>query len=146
MTRESHPDIQTMHTLQHAHLDHLDHLVAPYDPKTPLDAGLRTRVNRYWGDLAQLRADNVALEAKLERAVERMKAAEAERDTTVDSAREARNALIQLKQDVAREKEREERARALTERDRTETAEERKERLRHEADRADQFKRYWRAL
>ena len=75
-----------------------------------------------------------------------MRAAEAERDAAVDRAREARNELIQFKLDTQHAKEREERARALAERDRAETAEERKQRLLSEQWKAEQDRRYWAGL
>ncbi len=115
----------------------------PNDPEAPLDAGFWAQQKRYWGDLERLRADNAALEAKLTRAVERMRAAEAERDAAVDRAREARNELIQFKIDTKRAQERAERERALAERDRTETEEERRLREMHEEWIAEQRRRYW---
>jgi hypothetical protein len=140
MAREPHADIQAMRALlqQHAAL-----AARPNDPEAPLDAGFWAQQKRYWGDLERLRADNAALEAKLTRAVERMRAAEAERDAAVDRAREARNELIQFKIDTKRAQERAERERALAERDRTETEEERRLREMHEEWIAEQRRRYW---
>jgi len=144
MPREPHADIQAMHALLQQHAD-LAGLAAgaDRDPEAPLDAGLRASVNRYFGDIKRLRADNAALEAKLARAVERMRAAEAERDAAVDRAREARNELIQFRLDTERAKEREERARALAERDRTETDEERRLREMREERKKVEDLRYW---
>ncbi len=144
MAREPHTDIQGMRALlqQHAGLADLA-AGAERDPEAPLDDSLWARQNRYWGDLKRLRADNAVLTAKLERAVERMNLAEAQRDAAVDRAREARNELIQFKQDTLRGKERVERARAIAERDRTETEEQRKQRLLREARRDVEDSRYW---
>ncbi len=152
MPREPHADIQAMRALlqQHADLAGLADLadlarlaVRPNDPEAPLDAGFWAQQKRYWGDLERLRTDNAALEAKLKQAVERMTAAEAERDAAVDRAREARNELIQFRQDTQRAKEREERARALAERDRAETEEQRKQRLMREERLAEEHRRYF---
>jgi hypothetical protein len=146
MPREPHTDIQAMRALlqQHADLAGLaDLAVRPNDPEAPLDAGFWAQQKRYWGDLERLRTDNAALEAKFTQAVERMRAAEAQRDAAVDRAREARNELIQFKLDTKRAQERTERARALTERDRAETEEQRKQRLmrdnRHDEERSRYF-------
>jgi hypothetical protein len=143
MAREPHADIQAMRALlqQHATL-----AARPNDPEAPLDAGFWAQQKRYWGDLERLRTDNAALEAKLKEAVERMQAAEAARDAAVDRANKARNELIQFKIDTKRAKEREEMARALAERDRTETEEQRKQRLLHEEWTAEQRRRYWAGL
>jgi hypothetical protein len=155
MPREPRADIQAMRALlqQHADLagladlaDLADLAARPNDPEAPLDGGLRASVNRYFGDIKRLRADNAALEAKLMQAVERMTAAEAERDAAVDRERETRNELIQFKLDTKRAKEREERARALAERDRTETEEQRRLREMREKRREVEDQRYWGAL
>jgi hypothetical protein len=141
MPREPHADIQAMRALlqQHAALA----AGADRDPEAPLDAGFWAQQKRYWGDLERLRADNAALTAKLARAVERMQAAEAERDAAVDRAREARNALVQFKLDAQRAQESADRARALAERDRAETEEERKQRLMRERRHDVELSRYF---
>jgi hypothetical protein len=152
MAREPHADIQAMRALLQQHADLADPAdlarlaVRPNDPEAPLDAGLRASVNRYFGDIKRLRADNAALEAKLAQAVERMKAAEAARDAAVDRANKASGDLIQFKLDTQRAKEREERARALAERARAETEEERKQRLMRDHRQDVERIRYWGAL
>ena len=143
MPRGPHADIQAMRALlqQHAALAAL--AARPSDPEAPLDAGFWARGKRYWGDLERLRADNAALEAKLAQAVERMRAAEAARDAADDRAREARNELVQFKIDTKRAQERADTARALAERNRAETEEERKQRLMHEHRQDVERSRYW---
>ncbi len=133
------------HTNTQAALQQLSHLGAPNDTSI-LDSGLLARQNRYWGDLKQLRADKITLEARLATAELQRATAEAQRDAALDSARSARNALAQLKQDITHEKATTERIRAIAERNRTETAEERTERVRDEKFRAAHRERLFSAL
>ena len=71
---------------------------------------------------------------------------ETERDAALSLSREARNALSQLKQDIAREKATTERLTTIAERNSSETAEERTERVRDEKSRAAHRERYFSAL
>ena len=140
-----HARLESLKHLGGSYAPELSHLAAPNDTSI-LDSGFVARQNRYWGDLKQLRTDKAALEAKLAAALFKCATAETERDAALDRAREARNALAQLKQDIAREKATTERLTALSKRNSSETAEERTERERDERFRAAHRERYFSGL